>query len=63
MFPASVQKGKFLKKQPRCAQQLDDVQHAYQLEAPELGTLCYKIFSLNGVHYRGVSLYYQQCMM
>ena len=38
-FPASVQKGKVLKKQPCCAQQLDDVEHAYQLEAPELGTL------------------------
>ena len=62
-FPAGIKKGRVLKKQPHCAQQLDDVEHAYQLEAPELGTLCNKIFGLNGVHYRGVPLYYPQCIM
>jgi len=35
-----VQKGKVLKKHPHCAKQLGDVEHAYQLEAHELGTLC-----------------------
>ena len=58
-FPAGIKKGKVLKKQPHCAQQLDDVEYAYQLETPELGTLCNKIFGLNGVHYREVPLYYR----
>ena len=51
-FPVSVQKGKVLKKQPRCAKQVDDVEHSYQLEVPELGTqfLVGMVFTIEGFH-------------